>query len=106
MAVALVEDKQARDIMLLDLRQLNTIADYFVICSGDNDRQLRAIVDAVDQGVARETGRDPKIEGAPDSGWVILDYGDVVIHIFSAAQREFYRLERLWNQATPVVVLQ
>lgn len=105
-AVELAEDKQASDIVMLDLRTLNTIADYFVICSGESDRQLKAILSAVEEGIGREFGQDAKIEGTPDSGWVLLDYGDVVIHIFSATLREYYRLERLWSKATPVVVVQ
>ncbi len=104
--VELAEDKQASDIVMLDLKPLSTIADYFVICSGESDRQLKAILTAIDEGIGREFGRDARNEGTPDTGWVLLDYGDVVVHIFSAAQREFYRLERLWSKATPVVVVQ
>ncbi|MCU0493658.1 MAG: ribosome silencing factor [Chloroflexaceae bacterium] len=104
--VELAEDKQAHEIVLLDIRKLSTIADFFVICSGDNDRQLRAIMEHVDEVVGREYGLNPRIEGTPDTGWIVLDYGDVVMHVFSAAQREYYRLERLWSKAPPVVVVQ
>jgi len=104
--VDLAEDKQASDIVLLDLRQLNTFADYFVICSGESDRQLKAILEAIDQGISRELGREARVEGTPDTGWVLLDYGDVVVHIFSVALRDYYWLERLWSKATPVVVVQ
>ena len=102
----LAEDKQASDIVMLDLRKLNTIADYFVICTGESDRQLKAILAAIDEGISRELGRDARIEGTPDTGWVLLDYGDVVVHIFSVALRDYYRIERLWSKATPVVVVQ
>jgi ribosome-associated protein len=105
-AVELAEDKQASDIVMLDLRKLNTIADYFVICSGESDRQLKAILEAIDEGMSRELGRDARSEGTPDTGWVLLDYGDVVVHIFSLALRDYYRLEYLWSKATPVVVVQ
>ncbi len=105
-AVELAEDKQASDIVMLDIRPLNTIADYFVICSGESDRQLKAIVNAVDEGLEDQFGISARIEGTPDSGWVLIDYGDVVVHIFSAVLRDYYRLERLWNKATPVVVVQ
>lgn len=91
---------------MLDLRKLNTIADYFVICSAESDRQLKAILDAIDETIASELDRHPRTEGATDSGWVLLDYGDVVVHIFSAALRDYYRLERLWSKANPVVVVQ
>lgn len=102
----LAEDKQASDIVMLDLRKLNTIADYFVVCSGESDRQLKAILEAIDEGIGRELGEYARIEGTPDTGWVLLDYGDVVVHIFSVALRDYYRLERLWSKATPVVVVQ
>ena len=102
----LAEDKQASDIVMLDLHNLNAIADYFVICSGQSERQLKAILDAIDQGISREFGRDARVEGTADTGWVLLDYGDVVVHIFSVALRDYYRIERLWSKATPVVVVQ
>ncbi len=104
--VELVEDRQASDIVMLDLKPLSTVADYFVICSGESDRQLKAILNAVDQGIGDEFGREARVEGSPETGWVLLDYGDVVVHVFSAALRDFYRLERLWSKATPVVVVQ
>ena len=91
---------------MLDLRSLNTIADYFVICSGESDRQLRAIVQSVENGIADELGLQPKRDGGPDTGWLVLDYGDVIVHVFSAELRDYYRLERLWNKGTPVVVVQ
>jgi ribosome-associated protein len=105
-AVELAEDKQASDIVMLDLRKLNTIADYFVICSGESDRQLKAILEAIDEGISRELEQEARIEGTPDTGWVLLDYGDVVVHIFSVALRDYYRIERLWSKATPVVIVQ
>jgi ribosome-associated protein len=105
-AVELAEDKQASDIVMLDLRKLNTIADYFVICSAESDRQLKAILEAIDETLAKELDRHPRAEGTAESGWILLDYGDVVVHIFSAAMRDYYRLERLWSKATPVVVVQ
>ncbi len=105
-AVELAEDKQASDIVMLDLRKLNIFTDYFVICSGESDRQLKAIIEAIDEGVSREMERDARVEGTADTGWVLLDYGDVVVHVFSVAVRDYYRLERLWSKATPVVVVQ
>lgn len=104
--VELAEDRQATDIVMLDLKPLSTVADYFVICSGESDRQLKAILSAIDEGVSREFGLDARTEGTADTGWVLLDYGDVVVHIFSASLRDFYRLERLWSKANPVVVVQ
>lgn len=80
--MALAEDKQASNIVLLDLRRLNSVADYFVICTGGSERQLKAITEAIDEGLAREYDIQPRIEGTADTGWVLLDYGDVVVHIF------------------------
>lgn len=92
--------------MLLDIRKQSSLADYFVICSVDNERQMKAIVDHVDEHIHREFDRHPRIEGLSGTGWVVLDYADVIVHVFSVAQREFYQLERLWNHATPVLVVQ
>ena len=104
--VELAEDKLASDIVMLNLHNLNAIADYFVICTGESDRQLKAILDAIDEGIGKEFGRNARAEGTPDTGWVLLDFGDVVVHIFSVAMRDYYHLERLWSKATPVVVVQ
>jgi ribosome-associated protein len=91
---------------LLDIRSQSTLADYFVICSGDNERQLRAIVEHIDETIQKEFGWNPRIEGTPETGWILVDYDDVVVHVFSTEQRDYYRLERLWSKAPPVVVVQ
>lgn len=104
--VELAEDKQASDIVMLDLQKLNAVADYFVVCTGESERQLKAIVDSIDETIGDEMGRSARVEGTPDTGWVLLDYGDVVVHVFSVALRDYYRIERLWSKATPVVVVQ
>jgi len=105
-AVALAEEKQARDIVLLDLRSITPIADYFLICTGESERQIRAILRDMEEALAKEGARAARIEGTPETGWVILDYSDLIIHVFSPEQREFYRLERLWHKASTVVVVQ
>jgi ribosome-associated protein len=104
--VELAEDKQADEIVLLDIRRQSTIADYFVICSAENERQLKAIVEHIDETLHREFQIDPRIEGEPATGWTVMDYNDIVVHVFSAALREFYQIERLWRNASPVVVVQ
>jgi ribosome-associated protein len=104
--VTVAEDKQAHDIVMLDLRGLTTIADYFVVCSAESERQLRAVASAIDEELVKGGARSPRIEGSPETGWVLLDFSDVIVHVFSEEQREFYRLERLWKQAQPVVVVQ
>lgn len=102
----LAEDKQAHNIMLLDISKQTTIAEYFVLCSADNDRQVKAIVDHIDERIHREFDHHPRIEGEIPSGWVILDYASVIVHVFRKDQREYYQLERLWSKATPVIVVQ
>lgn len=89
---------------MLDLREISLIADYFVICTGTSDRQIKAITDEIVETLAREARLKPlQAEGAPDSGWVLLDYGSVVVHVFAPEEREFYRLEKIWSRAVPVL---
>lgn len=104
--MTLAEDKQARDIVMLDLRGLTTIADYFVVCTAESERQLRAVVNAIDEELIKGGARQPRIEGSAETGWVLMDFSDVIVHVFAPEQREFYRIERLWKQAQPVVVVQ
>lgn len=77
-----------------------------MICSGDNERQLRAIVDHIDEQVQKQFDMNPRIEGSSETGWIVIDYADVVVHVFSSTQRDYYRLERLWSKVPPVVVVQ
>jgi ribosome-associated protein len=105
--VDLAADKQAADILLLDIRRVSSIADYFVICTAGSERQTTAILDDLREKLQDELGRKPLHgEGQANSGWVLLDYGDVVVHIFSPGQRSFYGLEEFWSAATPVVRMQ
>ncbi|TME30704.1 MAG: ribosome silencing factor [Chloroflexi bacterium] len=99
--VDLASDKQASDIVLLDIRGVSLIADYFVISTAGNERQAAAILKDLSEKLLDEFGRKPlHTEGKPDSGWVLLDYGDVIVHVFSPTQRAFYNLEQLWAAAT------
>jgi ribosome-associated protein len=104
--VEVVADKQASNIVLLDTRKVCSFADYFVICSGDSERQISAIYDEVGHSLKREGILPHHIEGAVDSGWLLLDFGDIIVHIFAPFEREYYRLDELWNQATPVLRIQ
>lgn len=101
-----LEKKKGEDILLLDIREIAPLADYFVICSGTSDRMLDALVDAVLHEVKTRHKLRPRIEGAPGDGWVLADYGDVILHLFSPNKRNFYRLEELWNQGKVVLHLQ
>jgi ribosome-associated protein len=96
-------DKQAVDILMLDIRQVTSFADYFVICSADSDRQINAICDEIDGALSKEGINIYRREGGADSGWVLLDFGPVIIHVFAQHQREYYDLEQLWGKATPVI---
>ena len=99
-------DKQASDIVLLDARQVCSFADYFVICSGDSERQISAIYDEVGHRLKQEGVMPYHHEGTIDSGWLLLDFGDIIVHIFAPFEREYYQLDELWSQATPVVRIQ
>lgn len=97
------EDRKATDIRVLQVEEVCYLADYFVIVSGFSVAQLRAIAKAVEEQVLLACGRRPaRREGAAETGWVLLDYGDVIVHIFLPKQREFYNLEMFWSRATPV----
>ena len=109
MAKAIVDvaaDKKAADIVLLDIRDVTTIADYFVICNGNNLRQVQAIADAIDEELRKQGAHVLHREGTAETGWLLLDFGDVIVHIFGVKEREYYRLERLWSEAKTVVYLQ
>ncbi len=105
----LASDKGAADILLMDIRKLSIIADYFVICSGENERQIRAIHRGIADGVAERWGLEPLHKVATQqeqAGWVVLDYGSVIVHIFSPQVRDYYRLERLWSEAATLLRMQ
>ena len=104
--VDVASDKKATDIALLDIRELSVIADYFVICTGGNSRQIQAIAAAVEDKMSELHVERRGREGQADGGWLLLDYGDVIVHVFGPMEREFYRLERLWSSAPTVVYLQ
>lgn len=103
--VDVVEDRKAEDIVLLDLRPDTVIADFFVIASGNSDRQLRALMDYVKEDVKENLEQIPfSMAGTPDSGWIVIDYGDVVVHLFSEEQRDYYDIEGLWSKSGSVLL--
>ena len=104
--VEAANNKQASDIVLLDAREVCTYTDYFVVCSGDSERQIEAIYDEIYHALKNEGILPHHREGTVDSGWFLLDFGDVIVHIFAPLEREFYQLEKLWRQALPVVRIQ
>ncbi len=103
-AVAAV-DKKAGNIVVLDLRGISTFTDYFVICSATSEPQLKAISSSIREQIRERFGRKPISEdGHPASQWIILDYGDVIVHLFQGEKREFYALESLWSDAKSVAL--
>ena len=104
--IDLLSDKQAEDVLLLDIRNVATFADYFVIASALSERQMDAILAALDQELAKDGVRPQGREGVAASGWVLLDFGDVIVHIFTRQERAYYDLEGLWHAAIPVVRIQ
>ena len=105
-AVEVASEKQAIDIVLLDVRGLCSFADYFVICSGDSGRQIKTIYDEVGHRLKKEGILPLHREGTIDSGWLLIDFGEVIIHIFATFERGYYLLDDLWDKATPVVRIQ
>jgi len=105
-AVGAASAKQAIDIVLLDTKGVCSFADYFVICSGDSERQIKTIYEEIGH-ILKEAGILPHHhEGTIDSGWLLIDFGDVIVHIFTPFEREHYQLDRLWHQAKTVVRIQ
>ena len=98
--------KQASDILLLDVTDIASFADYFLILTADSTRQMNAIREDIVKSLADVDMRLGHQEGTADSGWILLDYGDVIIHIFAPEERAIYRLERLWSQGLPVIRFQ
>lgn len=102
--VEALEEKQAEDILLLDIRAQTPFFEYFVICSGASERQLKALVEGSTEAAKKKHERSPRsIEGLPEDGWVLMDFGDVVVHAFSQNKREYYDLEELWGEGKVVV---
>jgi ribosome-associated protein len=103
-AAAAANDKKAQDLVILDLRELASFTEYFLICNGNNQRQVQAISNAIEEQL-REAGKRPlHIEGYSNGEWILLDYGDFIVHVFADAARRFYDLERLWRDARRVEV--
>ena len=102
----MLEERQGSDILLLDVRRITILADYFALCSANSERQLKALAGDLSKQLKGKVGRSPKTEGDPESGWVLIDYGDVVLHLFLPQVRAFYALEELWRDAQTVIHIQ
>jgi ribosome-associated protein len=104
--VEIASDKQAIDISLLDVKQVCSFADYFVLCSCDAERQMDALAEEIIRVLKQQKIYPLHKEGTPESGWLLIDYNDVIVHILSPREREYYRLDELWKQANPIVRIQ
>lgn len=104
-AVRAAEEKKGQDIVALDISKKSVIADYFLLVSGTNERQVAALTDAIEDALAKEKTVPKSVEGRKGNQWILMDYGDVVIHVFQAESRSFYDLERIWRDADKVDLL-
>jgi ribosome-associated protein len=103
LAARAAADKQAEDVVILDVHELIVITDHFVICTGGSDRQVKTIVEAIEKALREELGVKPvRREGEGEATWILLDYVDVVVHVFAEEARDYYDLERLWADAPRV----
>ena len=106
LVVELAEDKKAADIVLLEIAPFTTVADYLVICSGGSERQIAAIADGIASELRDDKTKPIGREGTAASHWVLLDYGSVIVHIFTPPERDFYELEKHWSEARTVLRVQ
>jgi ribosome-associated protein len=102
---AAATDKKARDVVSVDLRGKTTLADYFVVCEGDTDRQVRAIVDNIEEACRAQGIRPLNVAGLRDASWACIDFDAVIVHVFLPGERVFYDLEGLWNSVSVEAVL-
>ena len=99
-----IDDKKGQDIKVIDIHNVSVIADYFVIASGTNSNQVQAIVDNVEEQLGRAGFEAKQIEGNRNSSWILMDYGDVIVHVFDEEYRLFYDLERIWRDGKVLVM--
>lgn len=104
--VSTLEDKKGEDILLMDIQNIASFADYFVLCNGTSDRMLEALADAVMESVKEQYRINARVEGEPNDGWMVVDLGDVVVHLFSPDQRDYYDLEKLWDRGRVLLRVQ
>ena len=104
--VEALEEKKGEDILLLDIHEIAPFAEYFVICSGSSDRMIDALVQSAVERVKEKHGLRGRIEGIARAGWVLVDFGDVVVHVFAPEVRDYYRLEELWAEGRVLLHVQ
>ena len=97
-----MEDKKGEELKILDIREISSLADYFVIVNGKNKNQIQAMADEVEEKLGKAGIPVRHVEGYDEAGWVLMDYGDIVIHIFDRENREFYQLDKIWGDAAVI----
>jgi ribosome-associated protein len=97
-------EKKASDVVILEVAELTSVADYFVIASGESERQVKAISQNIEKLLSSQFNRSPQIEGAGTSTWILLDYGDIIVHVFKTDIREYYGLEKMWSDAPQIPI--
>lgn len=97
-----LEEKKGEDIQVIEIKDISIIADYFIIANGNNSSQVDALVDSVKDKLGREGFEPLRVEGVRSASWILLDYGDVIVHVFSKEDRLFYNLERIWRDGKAV----
>jgi ribosome-associated protein len=102
----LLSERQAIDIVMMDISSVTTFTDYFVIASAGSQRQMNALLESLDKDLRDEDIRPRRTEGSPESGWVLVDFGDAIVHLFSPDERAYYALESLWSKGVSVVHIQ
>jgi ribosome-associated protein len=102
----IISETPASNTLVLDIHEISPFADYFVICAGENERQLRAIAREIGDSLSKQGVRPERTEGSPNSGWILMDYGATVVHVFDVDHRAFYRLEELWSDAPTLLAIQ
>ncbi len=101
-----IEEKKGEDILLLDIQELSSIADYFIICTGTSERLLKTLADNILENVRKTENLKGRLEGASESGWIVIDLKDIVVHLFSPDKRNYYKLEELWSEGKTLLRLQ
>lgn len=104
--MASLEDKKGEDILLLDIKDVASFTDYFILCTGTSDRMLDALAEASIEAVRKKHHKKGRREGQAREGWIVVDYGDVVVHLFSPDQRDYYDLETLWQDGKVLLRVQ
>lgn len=104
LAIAALEDKKGEDIRVIDISEISVLADYFIIANGSNRSQIQAMTDAVEETLGRKGCHVKQVEGYDTANWILMDFGDIIVHIFDKENRLFYNLERIWRDGKQIEV--